>query len=147
VVAGEVRALAQRSSGAAREIKQLIADSAEKVQAGEQQTRQARQSIDETLLSVQQFTGLIDGIDTGAREQLQGISQIHEAIQHLDGITQHNAALVEQLAAAAERLQTQAGEVEAALGVFRLQGGRGAPLPDAVALRKAARGAAATASA
>jgi aerotaxis receptor len=140
VVAAEVRSLAQRSSGAAREIKQLIADSAEKVQAGEQQTRAARQSIDETLGAVQQFTGLIEGIDTGAREQLQGISQIHEAVQHLDGITQHNAALVEQLATAAERLQAQAGEVEAALGVFRLQGGRAAaPLPDAVALRKAAR--------
>ena len=140
VVAAEVRALAQRSSGAAREIKQLISDSAAKVEAGEQQTRAARQSIDETVSSVQQFTQLIDGIDTGAREQLQGISQIHEAVQHLDGITQHNAALVEQLAASAGRLRAQAGEVNAALQVFRLDGRRGAvALPDAVELRRAAR--------
>ncbi|MFY8118400.1 MAG: methyl-accepting chemotaxis protein, partial [Roseateles sp.] len=99
VVAGEVRALAGRSSTAAKEIKQLISDSAQKVEAGETQTRNARQSIDETLQSVRQFSGIIDGIDTGAREQLQGIAQIHEAIQQLDGITQNNATLVEQLAA------------------------------------------------
>ncbi|HEX2011861.1 MAG TPA: methyl-accepting chemotaxis protein [Roseateles sp.] len=140
VVAAEVRALAQRSSGAAREIKQLINDSAEKVEAGEEQTRAARQSIDETLGSVHRFGALIEGIDSGAREQLQGISQVHEAVQHLDGITQHNAALVEQLAASAGRLKTQAGEVNAALQVFRLHGGHAAmPLPDAVALRRAAR--------
>jgi methyl-accepting chemotaxis protein len=138
VVASEVRALAGRSSGAAREIKQLISDSAQKVEAGESQTRAARQSIDETLVSVRQFAGIIDGIDTGAREQLQGISQIHEAIQHLDGITQHNAALVEQLAASAGRLQNQAGEVNAALGVFRLSA-HARPLPDAVALRREAK--------
>ena len=138
VVASEVRALAGRSSGAAREIKQLISDSAQKVEAGESQTRAARQSIDETLVSVSQFAGIIDGIDTGAREQLQGISQIHEAIQHLDGITQHNAALVEQLAASAGRLQNQAGEVNAALGVFRLSA-HARPLPDAVALRREAK--------
>jgi len=139
VVAAEVRALAQRSSGAAREIKQLISDSASKVEAGEQQTRAARQSIDETLGAVQQFTQLIDGIDTGAREQLQGISQIHEAVQHLDGITQHNAALVEQLAASAGRLQAQAGEVNAALHVFRLDSRQGTVQPDAVALRREAK--------
>jgi aerotaxis receptor len=121
VVAAEVRALAQRSSGAAREIKQLINDSAEKVDTGERQTHEARQSIDATLASVRQFAGLIDGIDNGAREQLQGISQIHEAVQHLDGITQHNAALVEQLAISATDMLAQAGEVEAALKVFRLQ--------------------------
>ncbi|QPF73874.1 PAS domain-containing protein [Roseateles sp. DAIF2] len=140
VVAAEVRALAQRSSGAAREIKQLISDSAAKVEVGEQQTRAARQSIDETLLSVREFAGLIDGIDQGAHEQLQGISQVHEAVQQLDGITQHNAALVEQLAASAEQLQQQAGEVNAALRVFRLQEHL-SPVaqPDAPALRRAAK--------
>ena len=139
VVASEVRALAGRSSTAAKEIRQLISDSAQKVDAGEIQTRDARQSIDETLESVRQFAGIIDGIDTGAREQLQGISQIHEAIQQLDGITQNNASLVEELASSASRLQAQATEVQAALGVFRLGGAAQQPLPDAVALRREAK--------
>ncbi|MDN3544674.1 MAG: methyl-accepting chemotaxis protein [Roseateles asaccharophilus] len=141
VVASEVRALAGRSSTAAKEIRQLISDSAQKVDAGEIQTRDARQSIDETLESVRQFAGIIDGIDTGAREQLQGISQIHEAIQQLDGITQNNASLVEELASSASRLQAQATEVQAALGVFRLGGAAQQPLPDAVALRREAKAA------
>ncbi|MDC6165835.1 methyl-accepting chemotaxis protein [Paucibacter sp. XJ19-41] len=139
VVAAEVRALAQRSSTAAREIKQLIDDSSTKVEAGERQTRQARESIDETLASVEHFTQLIGGIDNGAREQLMGISQIHEAVQHLDGITQQNASLVEQLARAGSQLQEQAGEVAAALQVFRLDRRSAGALPDAVALRREAK--------
>jgi aerotaxis receptor len=138
VVAAEVRALAQRSSGAAREIKQLINDSSEKVEAGERQTRSARASIDETLQSVQHFTQLIKGIDQGAQQQLIGISQIHEAVQHLDGITQQNASLVEQLARSAAQMQDQVGEVAAALQVFRLDRGiSAASMPEAVALRRA----------
>ena len=139
VVASEVRALAQRSSTAAREIKQLIDDSSIKVDAGERQTRQARESIDETLASVEHFTQLIGGIDNGAREQLMGISQIHEAVQHLDSITQQNASLVEQLARAGTQLQDQAGEVAAALQVFRLDRRSSGNLPDAVALRREAK--------
>ncbi|MCX2861760.1 methyl-accepting chemotaxis protein [Paucibacter sp. PLA-PC-4] len=139
VVASEVRALAQRSSTAAREIKQLIDDSSTKVQAGERQTRQARESIDETLASVEHFTQLINGIDNGAREQLTGISQIHEAVQQLDDITQQNSSLVEQLARAGTQLQEQAGEVAAALQVFRLDRRSAGALSDAVALRREAK--------
>ncbi|OYU27371.1 MAG: chemotaxis protein [Burkholderiales bacterium PBB2] len=139
VVASEVRALAQRSQQAAGEIRQLIHDSAEKVEAGERQTRSAQDSIEQTLQSVQHFTRLIGQIHLGADEQLRGISQVNQAIGHLDGITQQNSALVEQLARAAGVLQAQVGEVEAAVQIFRLQGGGSRSLPDAVALRRASR--------
>jgi len=140
VVAGEVRALAQRSSSAAREIKQLINDSSEKVDAGERQTANAKASIDATLKSVQHFTTLIGEIDHGAREQLQGISLVYGAIQEMEGITQQNAALVEQLARSAAEMREQTDEVSAALRVFRLERGAAAQhLPDAVDLRREAR--------
>ena len=139
VVAGEVRALAQRSSSAAREIKQLINDSTEKVQAGERQTENARSSIDATLKSVEHFTTLIGDIDRGAREQLQGISQVYVSIQQMEGITQQNAALVEQLARSAAEMREQTDEVSAALRVFRLERGSSNRLPEAVALRREAR--------
>ncbi|MDN3920580.1 methyl-accepting chemotaxis protein [Roseateles violae] len=138
VVAAEVRALAQRSSGAAREIKQLIGESSDNVEAGQRQTGNARASIDETRQSVEQFTGLIGGIAQGAREQLDGISQINQAVQQMDGITQQNAALVAQLARASDQMLDQSGEVAAALRVFRLErGGAGRAQADAVALRRA----------
>ncbi len=140
VVATEVRALAQRSSNAAREIKQLIQESTERVEAGERQTEHARNSITATLQSVQQFAQLMSGIDDGAREQLSGISQIYAAIQEIEGITQQNAALVEQLARSAVQMREQADEVNAALSVFRLHRDESRrKRPDAVSLRKAAR--------
>ncbi|KQV60302.1 chemotaxis protein [Pelomonas sp. Root1217] len=140
VVAGEVRALAQRSSTAAREIKQLILDSTEQVQAAERQTDSARSSIDTTLKAVQNFANLIGDIDRGAREQLLGISQIHEVIQQMDGFTQQNAGLVQQLSGSAQQMLAQSEEVNAALRVFRLERGPAARIqPDAVDLRRAAR--------
>jgi len=140
VVAGEVRALAQRCSQAAREIKQLIESSTEHVQVGERQTIHARSSIDTTLKSVENFTVMIGDIDRGAREQLLGISQVHEAIQQMEGFTQQNAGLVQQLAGSAQQMLAQTEEVSAALRVFKLDR-KGAPggLPDAVELRRAAR--------
>jgi len=139
VVAGEVRALAQRCSQAAKEIKQLIEASTQHVQAGERQTVNARSSIDTTLKSVENFTVMIGDIDRGAREQLLGISQVHEAIQQMEGFTQQNAGLVQQLAGSAQQMLAQTEEVNAALRVFRLdRRGEGA-LPDAVQLRRAAR--------
>jgi aerotaxis receptor len=140
VVASEVRALAQRSSTAAREIKQLILDSTEQVQAAEKQTDSARSSIDTTLKAVENFTTLIGDIDRGAQEQLLGISQMHEVIQQMDGFTQQNAELVEQLAGSAQQVLAQSEEVSAALRLFRLD--RSAPAraqPDAAGLRRAAR--------
>jgi len=138
VVASEVRALAQRSSTAAREIKQLIDDSGQKVSAGERQTESARRSIDETLQSVRGFTDLIGSIEHSADEQLSGISQVNLAIGQMDGITQQNSALVEQLARAAAQLLAQVGEVNAAVQVFRVDR-RPLAQADAVALRKAVR--------
>jgi aerotaxis receptor len=140
VVASEVRALAQRSSTAAREIKQLILDSTEQVQAAEKQTDSARSSIDTTLKAVENFTTLIGDIDRGAQEQLLGISQMHEVIQQMDGFTQQNAELGEQLAGSAQQVLAQSEEVSAALRLFRLD--RSAPAraqPDAAGLRRAAR--------
>jgi len=140
VVASEVRALAQRSSTAAREVKQLIQASTEQVQAAEQQTATARASIDSTLQSVESFATLIGDIDRGAQEQLLGISQMHEVIQQMDGFTQQNAGLVQQLAGSAQQMLAQSEEVNAALRVFQLERGSAARAqPDAVALRRAAR--------
>jgi aerotaxis receptor len=140
VVAAEVRSLAQRSSGAAREIKALILASTEQVQAAEQQADAARSSIDATLKSVEAFTTMIGDIDRGAQEQLVGISQMHEVIQQMDGFTQQNAGLVEQLAGSARQVLAQCDEVNAALRVFRLEHATAVrDQPDAVSLRRATR--------
>ncbi|MFG6433425.1 methyl-accepting chemotaxis protein [Roseateles sp. LYH14W] len=140
VVAGEVRALAQRSSAAAREIKQLINASTEQVQAAERQSDSARSSIDTTLKSVESFATMIGDLDRGAQEQLLGISQMHEVIQHMDGFTQQNAGLVEQLAGSAQQMLAQSEEVTAALRVFKLERQPATSRqPDAVGLRQAAR--------
>ncbi|WP_084452996.1 methyl-accepting chemotaxis protein [Roseateles chitosanitabidus] len=121
VVAGEVRALAQRSSDAAREIKQLIAASGEKVEAGARQTDEARRSMADTLATVERFGGVIEDIERSAQTQLDGISEVSGAVRHLEGITQQNVGLVEDLARSSDHLQAQTREVGAALGVFRLE--------------------------
>jgi aerotaxis receptor len=141
VVAGEVRALAQRSSLAAREIKSLIDDSTARVRAGEAQTRAARESIDATLAQVRSFTTLIGSIDEGARAQMHGVTEVHGAIRQLDGITQQNAAMVEQLARAAAQMLDDTEQVTAALNVFRLAANESRLLADAVVLRRAAKAA------
>jgi len=141
VVAGEVRALAQRSSLAAREIKSLIDDSTRRVQAGEAQTRAARESIDATLAQVRSFTTLIGSIDEGARAQMRGVTEVHGAIRQLDGITQQNAAMVEQLARAAAQMLDDTEQVTAALNVFRLAANESRTLADAVLLRRATKAA------
>ena len=135
VVASEVRALAQRASTAAREVKQLIEDSASKVGAGNRLTDAARSTMDDALRTVQQVGHLIGEISHGAREQLTGISQINEAVTQLDTITQQNAALVEQMAASAVSLSQQSGTLAETVKVFRLDGSASAT-PDAVALRR-----------
>ena len=142
VVAAEVRALAQRTTGAAKEIKQLIDESAEKVQAGNRLTEAAQQTMRDALESVRQVGTMISEISSGAREQLSGISQINEAMAQMDNITQQNAALVEEIAASAMQLQGQASTVAETVQVFRLGHGD-AVMQDAVALRRAARAAAA----
>jgi aerotaxis receptor len=137
VVASEVRALAGRTATAAREVKQLITDSADKVRAGSELTQAAQTTMQEAVQSVEHVTALVTQISGGAREQLSGISQINSAVAQLDGITQQNAAAVEQIAAASMSLANRAKSVAEAVQVFRTEiGGGSANVPDAVALRK-----------
>ena len=140
VVAAEVRALAQRTTGAAREIKTLITESAEKVDAGNRLTESAQKTMNDALQAVRQVSTMIAEISTGAREQLTGISQVNEAVAQMDTITQQNAALVEQIAASAVQLQGQAVAVAESVQVFRLGNGD-AKMRDAVSLRREARSA------
>lgn len=138
VVASEVRALAGRSAEAAAQIRQLIAQSTQRVQTGQDETRTADARVQQAQAAVQQLTAVLEQIGTGAREQLSGVSQVNEAMAHMDGITQQNAAMVEQLAAAAQSLDTQVLAILAAMAVFRLQ--PGVPTvaeQDAIALRSA----------
>jgi aerotaxis receptor len=125
VVASEVRSLAQRTTAAAREIKQLIEDSAEKVEAGNRLTEEAQKTMDGALATVKRVTHVIEEISTGASEQLSGISQVNEAVSQMDSITQQNAALVEEIAASAVQLQCQAVAVSESVQVFKLDASRG----------------------
>ncbi|PXW91981.1 methyl-accepting chemotaxis protein [Sphaerotilus hippei] len=120
VVAGEVRNLAQRSATAAKEIKSLIVDSAEKVRNGSGQVEAAGQTMTELMRSVQQVSTLIGEISAAAVEQRSGINGVTEAVGQLDQGTQQNAALVEQAAAAACSLSEQTRELARAVSVFKL---------------------------
>ncbi len=120
VVASEVRALAQRSASAAKEIRQLIAESAEQVNTGSQQMKDAGQTIEEVVAAVMEVSSLIDRISHATREQALGISQVNEAVTQLDSVTQQNAALVEESAASSERLSTGAGSLSRSVRVFTL---------------------------
>ena len=137
VVASEVRALAGRTATAAREVKQLITDSADKVRAGSELTHAAQNTMQEAVQSVEQVTTLVTQISGGAREQLSGISQINAAVAQLDGITQQNAAAVEEIAAASMSLAQRAKSVAEAVQVFRTESsGSSVYNLDAVSLRK-----------
>ena len=120
VVASEVRNLAQRSAGAAKEIKTLISDSVEKVDTGNRLVAQAGGAMKEIVSSVQRVTDIISEIVMASQEQASGINQVNVAITHLDETTQQNSALVEQAAAAAESLNEQVQLLVAAMGVFKL---------------------------
>ncbi|QOT76866.1 PAS domain-containing methyl-accepting chemotaxis protein [Cupriavidus basilensis] len=119
VVAGEVRGLAQRSASAAKEIKALIGASVEKVDSGAQLVNDAGQTMDNIVAQVRRVSDLIAEISLATSEQSAGISQVGDAIGDLDRITQQNAALVEQSAAAAQSLKQQANRLVEAVGVFR----------------------------
>ena len=120
VVASEVRNLAQRSAAAAREIKDLIAASVQKVDAGNVLAGQAGQAMDEILGSVERITGIMAEIATASAEQGAGIEQVNEAITQMDDVTQQNAALVEQTAAASATLQEQAQSLVESMSIFKL---------------------------
>ena len=120
VVASEVRNLAQRSAAAAREIKGLIDDSADKVASGSKQVEQAGATMGAVVASVGRVTDIVRDIAEASREQSEGIAQINSAIVQMDGGTQQSAALVEQAAAAAHALQRQAQALAETVSIFRL---------------------------
>jgi methyl-accepting chemotaxis protein len=120
VVASEVRSLAGRSSDAAREIRSLIADSVEKVEAGSRLVDDAGQTMTEIVSSVQRVSDIVGEISAATNEQSSGISQINSAISNLDQMTQQNSALVEQSTAAAESLRDQASRLAQVCGRFNL---------------------------
>ena len=124
VVASEVRNLAQRSAAAAKEIKELIGDSVDKVETGSRLVGQAGTTMDEVVSSVKRVTAIISEIAVASSEQNQGIDQINEAITQMDAVTQQNAALVEQAAAAAEAMQQQAISLAEAVSVFKINEGQ-----------------------
>lgn len=120
VVASEVRNLAQRSAGAAKEIKSLISDSVEKVDTGGKLVDQAGKTMDEIVASVKHVADIMNEISAASQEQSEGIEEVSRAISQMDEMTQQNAALVEQAAAAAQSMQDQSVQLGQAVAAFRL---------------------------
>ncbi|MFZ6846342.1 methyl-accepting chemotaxis protein [Undibacterium sp. RuTC16W] len=120
VVASEVRNLAQRSAAAAKEIKILIGDSVEKVDAGSKLVDQAGTTMEEVVQSVRRVSDVVSEITAASQEQTIGIEQINQAIAQMDEVTQQNAALVEEAAAAAASLQEQADKLAQVVGAFKI---------------------------
>lgn len=121
VVAGEVRNLAQRSSVAAKDIRDLIIDSVEKINEGSQLVDGAGQTMDEIVKSAKQVNEIMDEIASASSEQSSGIHQVNQALSEMDQVTQQNAALVEEAAAAAESLREQAANLAAIVSIFKLE--------------------------
>ena len=129
VVASEVRNLAQRSASAAKEIKALIDTSVSNVDAGSRLVGAAGSTMDEILVSVQRVTDIMGDITMASREQENGIEQINQAVSEMDTVTQQNAALVEEAAAAAQSLQEQSERLAQVVSVFRLDAASPATAP------------------
>ena len=127
VVASEVRSLAQRSSVAAREIKNLIGDSVAQIESGRRLTEAAGSTMGDIVRSVRRVTSIIGAISEASSEQEAGIDQINSAIVEMDAVTQQNAALVEQAAASTEALHEQAAALATLVGYFRLEQSPAAP--------------------
>ncbi|HHT8847069.1 TPA: methyl-accepting chemotaxis protein [Burkholderia cenocepacia] len=123
VVAGEVRSLAQRSASAAKEIKQLIGDSAEKVDSGSALVARAGATMEEIVQAVRRVTDIMGEISAASDEQSTGIEQVNRAVGQMDAVTQQNAALVEQAAAAAASLEEQTRQMKAIVSGWRVAGG------------------------
>ncbi|MDN4053016.1 methyl-accepting chemotaxis protein [Massilia sp. YIM B02763] len=123
VVASEVRNLAQRSAAAAKEIKTLIGDSVEKISRGSKLVGEAGVTMDEVVDSVKRVTDIMSDIAAASAEQSAGIEQVNVSIIEMDGMTQQNAALVEQAAAAFQSLQDQAAELQRVVSIFKLAAG------------------------
>jgi methyl-accepting chemotaxis protein-1 (serine sensor receptor) len=125
VVASEVRSLAGRSAEAAKEIKSLISASVERVEQGTVLVDQAGSTMQEVVSSIRRVTDIMGEISAASQEQNSGVAQVGEAVTSLDQSTQQNAALVEEMAAAAESLKGQANELVQAVSVFKLGDGHG----------------------
>jgi len=123
VVAGEVRNLAHRSAAAAKEIKELITDSVEKVGSGARLVNEAGATMNEIVGSVQSVTDIIGEITAATEEQRAGIGQINQAVSQMDQVTQQNAALVEEAAAASSAMQDEARQLAQVVSVFKLGDG------------------------
>ena len=121
VVATEVRSLAQRSASAAKEIKDLISDSVEKVEAGTKLVDQAGSTMQAIVESIGSVTNIMGEITIASQEQISGIEQVNQAIRLMDDATQQNAALVEQAAAAAQTLQDQAKSLATEVNLFKVK--------------------------
>ncbi|WP_321872007.1 methyl-accepting chemotaxis protein [Paraburkholderia tropica] len=122
VVAGEVRSLAQRSSAAAKEIKELIEISVDRISAGSSLVDEAGRTMTELNAAVQRVTDIMAEISAASDEQSTGIEQVGRAVSQMDEVTQQNAALVEEAAAAAQALEAQTDALRSAVGVFKLSG-------------------------
>ncbi|PXV52572.1 methyl-accepting chemotaxis sensory transducer with Cache sensor [Dyella jiangningensis] len=150
VVAGEVRNLAQRSAGAAKEIKALIGDTVDKVQAGSALVEESGAVLAGIVDSVKRVTDIVAEMAAAAQEQSSGIDQVNRAVMQMDEVTQQNAALVEEAAAAARAMQEQADELERQIRYFRLEAQAARPVARPMAAspaRPAARPVPATAGA
>jgi methyl-accepting chemotaxis protein len=132
VVASEIRSLSQRSAEAAKEIKQLIGDSVEKVGAGTRQVESAGRTMDEIVVSVKRVSDLMADISAAAQQQSEGIEQINQVVEHIDESTQQNAALVEEASAAARSMEEQSTQLLQTVAAFRVTGAAGAARPAAV---------------
>ena len=131
VVASEVRSLAGRSAEAAREIKSLIGSSVERVEQGSTQVEQARETMSEVVASIKRVTDLMGEISAASNEQALGVAQVGEAVGQMDKTTQQNAALVEEIAAAASSLKSQAQDLVETVSSFTLEPAQFATLPNA----------------
>jgi len=138
VVASEVRSLAQRSSSAAKEIKELIANSVQQVQSGSVLAGQAGETMAEVTQAVARVTDIMEEIAAASVEQGRGIEQVNQAITQMDEVTQQNAALVEEAAAASQSLQDQGRQLMDAVAFFQMEGSA-AVVPDVRAVAKFAQ--------
>jgi methyl-accepting chemotaxis protein len=146
VVASEVRNLAQRSATAAKEIKGLIQDSVGKVEAGSGLVNQSGETLNEIVASVKRVTDIIAEIAAASQEQTTGIDQVNRAVTQMDQVTQANAAQTEELSSTAQALATQARELQALVGRFKLDDGDAPAAGSPPAATAAAAGPAAVAS-
>ncbi|MFM0317298.1 methyl-accepting chemotaxis protein [Paraburkholderia nemoris] len=135
VVAGEVRSLAQRSASAAKEIKELIGDSVDKVQSGSTLVGRAGTTMDEIVQAVRRVTDIMGEISAASEEQSGGIEQVNRAVVQMDEVTQQNAALVEQAAAAAASLEDQTRQLQAVVSGWKVAGGQTRSAATATAAR------------